>query len=222
MTAIQNLFSKIANIYDPMNRLLTFGADARWRRTSVGMLHARNRAKILDLACGTGDYINELHRRFPDGEITGADFTPEMLNIAEKKLSGIPGVELVAADAQNLSTFQNASFDIVSCAFGFRNFPDKGAALKEAARVVKSGGELIVLEFFRPDAALGTLTGVWLKLAAALFARKHYSAYRYLSSSIRNMQSKEEFVALAKDVGFDEVQRKRFFPAASAIIFKRK
>lgn len=222
MFSVQKLFSNIADIYDPMNHLLTFGADKRWRRVSAGLLPRKNTERILDLACGTGDFCAELLRRFPDAKITGADLTPAMLKIAERKLRGRKNISLECSDAQNLDRYECAFFDIVSCAFGFRNFPNRDIALKEASRVLKPGGHLLVLEFFKPPPILGRITGLWLKTASKIFAGKSSGAYAYLRASMDQMISIYEFTELAERHQLKRCKVKKFFPAASVLLFTRQ
>jgi demethylmenaquinone methyltransferase/2-methoxy-6-polyprenyl-1,4-benzoquinol methylase len=89
---MKNLFARIANRYDTMNRIMSLGMDCLWRRSALKHIKLPEGCKILDLACGTGDFTIELARRWPNAEIIGADLTPEMLDIAHEKLSAIQNV----------------------------------------------------------------------------------------------------------------------------------
>ena len=179
------------------------------------------RANVLDLACGTGDFTAALLRQFPDARVTGVDLTPEMLAIARQKLAGSSDVTFCTGDAQDLAAFADATFDLVVCAFGFRNFPDKEKALAACHRVLKSEGKLVVLELFRPMSRLiGTLVNAWLSFVAFLFAHGARKSYAYLRRSVAETVSADEFVALAERVGFRCDRRRAFFPSATGLSFR--
>ena len=174
----------------------------------------------LDLACGTGDFAAALLERHPSASITCVDLTPEMLDIARAKLANAPDVRFLAADAQNLSPFGDGSFDLVVCAFGFRNFPDKAKALAECRRILAPGGELVVLELFRPRSRLlGGIVRMWLAVVAAIFAGGSRKEYAYLRSSVAGTVTANEFIRMAKDAGFTSARRRFLFPAATALAF---
>ena len=118
----RGLFTDIASVYDRMNALLSLGLDRRWRRAAVADAKGRP-SRVLDLACGTGEFSFELARRFADAEVLGVDFAPAMLEIARQK-NDSPRVRFEEGDASNLSALRDGSFELCSCAFGFRNFPE--------------------------------------------------------------------------------------------------
>lgn len=212
----RKLFTDIAATYDRMNHLLSFGLDLLWRKAALQQV-TTSPSRILDLACGTGDFTLALAERFPKAEILGGDLTPAMLEIARKKCT-FHNVRFCECNAENLSNFSPLTFDLVTCAFGFRNFPDKSAALREIRRVLRNGGELIVLEFFRPKGRLAVFsTTTWVKALASLFSRDHKSAYAYLSHSIGHTLTADEFVRMAKDHGFAVVSRRTFPPCCTCI-----
>ncbi len=214
------LFSSIADCYDRMNRVMSLALDRRWRQRVIADLDLPPRASVLDLACGTGDFTAALLRQFPDVRVTGVDLTPEMLAIARQKLAGSSGVTFCTGDAQDLSAFSDATFDLVVCAFGFRNFPDKEKALAACHRVLKPAGRLVVLELFRPASRLvGALVNIWLSLVAFLFASGARKAYAYLRRSVAETVSADEFVSLAARVGFQCDRRRIFFPSATGLSF---
>ncbi len=208
---LRGLFTRVAGRYDLLNRVLTFGIDVSWRRRALALLSPP--VHVLDLATGTADFAMGLVRRFPSVRVTGIDLTPAMLEIGRRKVaaSGCASqVDLLEGNAQALP-FAEASFDVVTCAFGFRNFSDKPRALAEAARVLRPGGALLVLELFRMESRLcARVTSWWLRLAAPLLARGTKADYAYLRASIESTVSAGEFAALAEKVGL-VVERKRFF-----------
>ena len=214
---IQALFTEIAGVYDRMNRILSLGLDLRWRRQAVALVEGRP-TRILDLACGTGDLSFALADRFASATVLGIDLTPAMLARARAK-DRFGRVSFQEGDARRLQAADNSQ-GLVSCAFGFRNFPDKSAALAEARRVLAPDGELLVLEFFRPEnRLLGALTSAWLRLVSCVFMHGKPSAYAHLRQSIRQTLSVAEFTELARTRGLSLVRRKTFFPCCSCLLF---
>ena len=128
---IRRIFASIAERYDVMNRIMSLGLDRAWRRSAIGRITLPKQCRILDLACGTGDFTVELARHWPEAMIDGVDLTPEMIDIARVKLADAKNVVFMQGDAQNLSYLKSNSYSLVVCAFGFRNFPDKRKALSE-------------------------------------------------------------------------------------------
>ena len=224
----KGLFTAIAGRYDRMNHVLSLGLDRRWRQKAAALVRG-NPTRILDLACGTGDFAFALARRFPGATITGVDITPAMLDLARAKNTS-PRITFLEGDAQRLASphfppspphsLFPTPYSLISCAFGFRNFPDKSAALREARQALADGGELLVLEFFRPRRNwLGRLTGIWVKTLARLFCKGNENAYDYLTESMRATVSEAEFVSLAAAQGFVLDGRAFFFPCCTCLRF---
>ena len=223
MSSVKEVFSGIAGVYDRMNHALSLGLDRRWRRIAVRSAETAP-SKILDLACGTGDMSFELVRAFPEAHVTGVDFTPAMLEIARSKCAGEGRIEFLEGDAMALpfkTDGGSGSFDFATCAWGFRNFPDKAKALSECARVLAPGGKLAVLEFFRPESRiLGALTSLWLRMLAPVLAPGKGAAYAYLRESMQATVSVGEFVSLAEKAGFALKSRRFLFPACTCLVFE--
>lgn len=218
------LFASIARRYDRMNRIMSLALDRRWRRKALDAVKIPSSgACVLDLACGTGDFTIELLRKFPSIKVTGADITPEMIEIAKAKLAGQESVHFVVADAQNLSVFDAETFALAVCAFGFRNFPDKRKALAECHRVLRQSGELVVLEFFRPEnKVLGLMVNAWLAIIACLFCGRKNREYAYLRKSVSDTVSIAEFSTMARDAGFDVANVRSMFPSATALLLRKR
>jgi len=213
---VRRMFAAIARSYDLNNRLHSFGRDQAWRRAAVRAAQLRPTDAVLDVACGTGD----LTRAFADAGasiVVGLDFTAEMLDIARTKpLAGHkPGamatntISYVQGDAMALP-FEDASFDVVSIAFGIRNVTDPAKALREFRRVLRPGGRLVILEFSRPRngliAALNTLyTSRIMPVTASLIARDRSGAYRYLPKSVQTFLTPREMTDRIQAAGFDRV-----------------
>src|ERR1041385_5953885 len=142
---VRKMFGSIARRYDLANHLLSCGIDIYWRRRAAEVIAEWRPQTIADLATGTGDLALTLQKKLPGADIVGLDVLPEMLDLAQRK-----GVrQVVLADAINLP-FDETSFDCVTIAFGLRNLENVAAALAEMARVLKTKGHLLVLEFSLP------------------------------------------------------------------------
>lgn len=221
---VRSFFTSIADVYDRMNHRLSLGRDRAWRRATVASIQGAPQT-ILDLACGTGDLTLELARRFPSAKIVGADLTPAMLDVARRKID-LPQVSWVEADAcgaQGLKPLAGEAghFDLVASAFGFRNFPDRLRALHSVRAALAEGGELLVLEFFRPRHPwLWRLVGGWIRILARCCVRVGTPAYSYLVSSVSASPSEEEFVQLAAVAGLTRTARRFFFPCCTMLRFR--
>jgi demethylmenaquinone methyltransferase / 2-methoxy-6-polyprenyl-1,4-benzoquinol methylase len=207
------MFDRIARRYDLLNRLMSFGVDKRWRKKTVAALAlpASEPSRVLDLATGTGDLAIDIARRHPAATVVGLDPSVGMLDVGRVKLAerGLDGrIELVEGDAQRLP-YPDASFDGTTIAFGIRNVPDRGAALREMARVVRPGGRVCILELSEPrGGVIGPLARFHVhvvvpRMGALLSGAKEY---RYLQSSIEAFPPAPEFVALMRQSGLDIVE----------------
>lgn len=194
------MFGRIARRYDLANHLLSGGADFLWRRRAAKMVEGWRPKRVLDLATGSGDLALALQRRLPDATIIAADFSPEMLSVAQRK-----GVrETVPADALQLP-FPDESFDCVTVAFGLRNMADWNLALREMNRVLRSSGHLLVLDFSLPTGPLRSGYRFYLHrclpiLASLVTGQKE--AYDYLGGSIEKFPSGEAMIQLIAENGF--------------------
>ena len=226
-SAVAGEFTRVAGGYDRLNRILSLGLDVAWRRRALARLErilGDGPGSILDLATGTADFAIAAARRFPSARVTGIDLTPAMLEIGERKVAAAglsERMSLREGSAMELP-FGESAFDAVLCAFGFRNFPDIPASLAEASRILRNGGRLVVLEFFRPRSALlGAFTAGWLRCISALFAPGAAAEYAYLRASIARTCSAEEFVAMAREVGLAAERTEIFLPACSCLILRK-
>jgi demethylmenaquinone methyltransferase / 2-methoxy-6-polyprenyl-1,4-benzoquinol methylase len=198
---VKSTFTAIAARYDFANHLLSGGLDYYWRFrvARLGARHAQQR--ILDLATGSGDLAIALKKACPAASVTAADFCLPMLAQAQRK--GVPS--LVQADALALP-FADASFDLVTVAFGLRNMADWKAAVLEMRRVLVDGGHLIVLDFSLPEnPAILSIYRYYLhhvlpRIAGALTRSK--DAYQYLGESIESFPRGLSMNALLRSCGF--------------------
>ncbi|NKB68187.1 MAG: bifunctional demethylmenaquinone methyltransferase/2-methoxy-6-polyprenyl-1,4-benzoquinol methylase UbiE [Candidatus Latescibacteria bacterium] len=204
---IQGMFNSIARRYDLLNHLLSGGIDRYWRwRALKSVRHAAPR-RILDLATGTGDFALSARRLAPTYTV-GVDVALNMLRLGVNKVARRPGpapLRLLGGDAEQLP-FREASFDLVTVAFGVRNFGSIPAGLAEAFRVLKPGGELVVLDFSEPG------TPVFRPLYRFYFTRVlplvgglisgNRQAYSYLPRSVGTFPQGQAFIDLLEEAGF--------------------
>jgi demethylmenaquinone methyltransferase/2-methoxy-6-polyprenyl-1,4-benzoquinol methylase len=157
--AVRAMFTSIAPRYDLLNHVLSFNVDRLWWRHTArtfNQILKRRDARILDLCCGTGDMTFALRRcaDSQDPQIIGADFSHAMLQRAAAKGTGT-SLRWIEADALRLP-FPDASFDLITSAFGFRNLVDYDAGLREIARLLRPGGESGILDFGEPRGLIGS------------------------------------------------------------------
>lgn len=227
---VRRMFGAIARRYDLNNTLHSFGRDAAWRREAVRMAGVRAGDEILDAACGTGALTRAFGAAEPrPARVVGLDFTPEMLDIARTRpvasthcATPPPLVQYVQGDAMALP-FEDASFDVVSIAFGLRNVADPALAIAEFRRVLRAGGRLIVLEFGVPrNAIVARLNqfycGTIMPITASLIARDRSGAYAYLPRSVGEWATPEETARLMESVGFARTVLKRMTCGVCACI----
>lgn len=195
------MFDAIAPRYDLMNRLMTFRLDVGWRRHTVASLHLPAGAKVLDVACGTGDLCRDLVR--VGYQPIGADLSFGMLQ-ATRTAS-----PLVNADAL-LLPFGDETFDGLSCGFALRNFVALAPMFAEAARIVRPGGRIALLEVSAPtNPILRWGHSVYFgqvvpRIGAAL---SDADAYRYLPESVAYLPATEQLLAMIGAAGFRRVER---------------
>ncbi len=206
---VGEVFSSVASKYDLMNDLMSMGVHRIWKRYFVGTSGVKRGDRVLDLAGGTGDIAALLHERVGEsGEVVLGDINAAMLGVGRDRLTDrglVRGLRYVQLNAEALP-FPDASFDLVTIAFGLRNVTDKAAALAEMRRVLKVGGRALVLEFsevkpewFRPIYDFHSFQV--LPRLGKLFA-DDADSYRYLAESIRKHPPQESLKAMMQDAGF--------------------
>lgn len=214
---VQRMFARVARRYDLLNHLLSFQTDRYWRfRTALDVepFLLRPRARALDLCCGTGDLTLALERRAGgDALIVGGDFCRPMLEEARRKQQRRGArIELIECDGLELP-FARGALDLVTIAFGFRNFANYRAALAELRRVIKPGGMLAILEFSTPPnpvfRALYRFYSGTLLPAVGGWISGDRSAYTYLPDSVRKFPDAETLAAEMEAAGFTRVRFRR-------------
>lgn len=209
---IRHIFGDIAQVYDPMNRVITLGQWGRWQRRFLELVSPASGQRCLDLATGTGDLAIMIAQMEPGIHVTGLDLSRDMLSVAERKVAeqGLSQrIDLVEGNALQLP-FADASFDLVTCGFGLRNFPDLPGALQEMRRVLRPGGRALSLEVSRP-------TNPVIFLGFKIFfygivpvlgrlAGKAGAAYAWLPESHRRFPGRAALADLYRAAGFGQVE----------------
>jgi demethylmenaquinone methyltransferase/2-methoxy-6-polyprenyl-1,4-benzoquinol methylase len=207
---VRGVFDSVANRYDIMNDLMSFGVHRLWKHIAIDLAAVRSGQQVLDLASGTGD----LAARFaalvgPQGKVVMSDINAAMLEEGRKRMidSGHVGnVEYMQIDAEKIP-FADNSFHCVTIAFGLRNVTDKEQALREMLRILKPGGRALVLEFSHPGSKpLSKLYDLFSFKALPLIGKlvtNDADSYRYLAESIRMHPDQESLLQMMQDAGFE-------------------
>jgi ubiquinone/menaquinone biosynthesis methyltransferase len=200
---VRRLFSTIADRYDLITVVLSYGQDRRWKDRVAALIQQPRGAAALDLACGTGDIAFRLASR--GARVVGLDITPRMLELARQRPeASAQRVAFVAGDMTALP-FPSRSFDVITTGYGLRNVPLLSAALAEIARVLKDGGTLVSLDFNRPaNRAVRAFYLTYLTITGAMLGwllHRDPDTYRYIPESIRRYPGAEAVCDMACSAG---------------------
>jgi len=200
---VSKMFDDVANRYDFLNDLLSLGRTKAWRRVVTSIIAPKPGMKILDIAAGTGSSSRPLVDK--GAEVTALDFSPGMIEQGRKQNKNI---KFVQGDALKLP-FEENSFDVTTISFGLRNTSSTEIALKEALRVTKDGGRIVVAEFSHPvNPIFKKIYLNYLMKALPVIVKKiskNPDAYIYLAESIRAWPDQAELASIMRDSGFKSV-----------------
>jgi demethylmenaquinone methyltransferase/2-methoxy-6-polyprenyl-1,4-benzoquinol methylase len=210
---VRAVFSSVAGSYDLMNDLMSFGVHRLWKQFTLSLTGLKPGERALDVAGGTGDLALGLLRQVgKDGRVVLSDINPRMLEAGRDRLldAGFAGnLHCLLADAERLP-FADDSFDCVTIGFGLRNVTDKAAALASMRRVLRPGGQLLILEFSTPVApGLKPLYDAYsfnLLPRIGQWVAKDAASYRYLAESIRMHPNQETLLAMVEEAGFGQAR----------------
>jgi demethylmenaquinone methyltransferase/2-methoxy-6-polyprenyl-1,4-benzoquinol methylase len=222
---VAEMFNNIAFRYDFLNSLLSLGIHKGWRKKAVNILKAKQPQIILDIATGTGDFaiealnaiaFSETKRHNNDElktnakKVIGVDISEGMLNVGKekiKKLNLTDKIELQVADAEHLP-FADNYFDAITVGFGVRNFENIEAGLKDMLRVLKPGGDLVIIEFSKPKGFFSLVYKFYFKhitpAIGKLFSKDH-RAYSYLPESVEAFPYGENLCKIISTCGYTNV-----------------
>lgn len=208
------MFDNIAPTYDRLNHILSLSIDKVWRRRVVRLVRRLKPQRIMDLATGTGDLAIKMAQRIPKAHIMGVDLSENMLAVAAQKVRRLgldDHIALYQGDAEALD-IADGVIDVVTVAFGVRNFGDVEKGLREIWRSLRSGGHIVILEFSTPR-------NIFVRKMYEFYSNrimkpiggmvsKDKKAYDYLPDSIVEFSSPDEVMALMERVGFKECRRR--------------
>jgi len=215
---IENLFDDISKKYDIANYFTSLGLEKYWRRRFSRHITGSEKY-ILDACCGSGISVLNIISKIKNSnaQITGIDFSEEMLRVARQRVSRIssnkglrqiPEIIFKAGDVSKLE-FKDDFFDIITIVFGIRNVLDRGEALKEFYRVIRPGGKLVIMEFNFPKKPLfGKLYSFYMNrilvnIGGAI--TKNKNAYSYLVKTIKDFPAVEDFSSIIASAGFSDI-----------------
>ena len=210
---VNKVFSSVADEYNLMNDIMSFGIHKLWKRFAVSLCSIRKDFHVLDLACGTGDITKLVYEKLGEhGHITLCDINETMLNHGRDNLinKGIfKNIDYIRANAENLP-FKDNSFDCVIIAFGLRNITDKDAALKSIYKKLKYGTQLVILEFSK--VTIPFIDKLYLKYLFKFIPKlgkavaKDEDSYRYLVESIRVHPDQKLLASMIEKAGFKNIK----------------
>jgi demethylmenaquinone methyltransferase/2-methoxy-6-polyprenyl-1,4-benzoquinol methylase len=214
---VQSMFRQVSRSYDLVNHVLSLNMDRGWRRKAVRLARIEAGQHILDVCCGSGDMALAFAAEEPNlREITGVDFVESMLEIARRKgrdfhaKHGGPEIEWHCCDAENISILPDAQYDRVSCVFGVRNLQTPQSGLNEMYRLLKPGGQAIILEFDLPRQPVirwlyQSYFRLVLPVVGSLLSQDRTGAYHYLPESVCQFHTREQLEKGLSQAGFSDV-----------------
>ncbi|WBL19973.1 ubiquinone/menaquinone biosynthesis methyltransferase [Citricoccus sp. NR2] len=221
---VSEMFNGIAERYDLMNLVMTWGQEPRFVRRTVERAQLPDAPTVLDLATGTGDIALEILRQRYGAHIIGADFAPEMMEVGRRRPGG-EQISWVEADAMDLP-FEEGVFDAVTHGYLLRNVTDIPTTLAEQFRVLKPGGWMVALETSpAPDNVIKPFSTAYIKWVVPRLANlitRNAEAYEYLSATTRGFKTPAEIHGLLDDAGFVNIGHETHLFGTMAIHWAQK
>ena len=210
---VRQMFDNIAPTYDKLNHILSFSIDKIWRRRVVRIVRRLHPERVMDLATGTGDLAIKMAKRIPQARIMGVDLSEKMLAVAAEKVRrrGLDDhIALYQGEAEHLDVGDGV-VDVVTVAFGVRNFSDIDTSLQEIRRSLSEGGHIVILEFSTPRNPivryLYRLYSNHIMKPVGGLVSKDRKAYDYLPDSIEEVPDPERFLDIMRRAGFQQCRR---------------
>ena len=218
---LSEIFDQIAEGYDFLNMVISFGQINRWRRKSVDIINPPGSGRVLDICCGPGSLTREIAGHMPEGEVIGLDFSEVMIEKARSHTAEeMQNVKFTTGDATDLD-FESGQFDLVTVAFGLRNIPEMEKAIDEMFRVLKPGGKAASLDLGKPgNSIFRGLYGFYFhrimpRLAGFIMGSK--KPYQHLSSSLKSFPHQKTLQEIFENRGFEKVSYRGFLNGVTVL-----
>ncbi|HEC2152845.1 TPA: demethylmenaquinone methyltransferase [Staphylococcus delphini] len=218
---VHEVFQNISGKYDRLNNIISFEQHKVWRKKVMKEMNVQAGTIALDVCCGTADWTIALSQAVgPEGEVTGLDFSENMLKVGEEKTAHMDNIRLVQGDAMALP-FDDNAFDYVTIGFGLRNIPDYSKALSEMYRVLKPGGMAVCLETSQPTMPIFKQGyRLYFKFVMPIFGKifaKSKQEYEWLQQSAFDFPDRETLKKMFEDVNFENVKVRSFTGGVAAM-----
>ena len=224
---VAQMFNNISANYDFLNHFLSLGIDHLWRKKAVKQLQKQQPKVILDLATGTGDFAIACLALNPE-KIIGMDISSGMLEVGKQKMKKRAFdniIDMQLGDSENMP-FEAATFDAITVGFGVRNYENLEKGLSEMLRVLKPGGQAVILEFSKPKAfPVKQLFGFYSKILIPLFGKyisKDERAYTYLPESVAAFPEGTDMMNVLQKVGYHAHKQIRLSGGIASIYIGQK
>lgn len=212
-TSIQQMFNNIAKNYDKLNNIISFGSQLNIKKRAINNVPLKSDFKILDLCTGTGDIAIYISKNIiKEGEVTGVDFSDNMLEIAQSKSKNIKNINFVNADVLNLP-FNDGEFDACFISFGLRNLSDLKRGLQEMKRVTKKNRLIVNLDTGKPKGPIKIFHKLYLFNIVPIIGKiftGNSSPYKYLPQSTKNFPNGDELAKIFQELGLSNIEKHDF------------
>ena len=216
---VQKVFTEVANNYDFMNDIMSFGAHRIWKKKFVEYINPFKNDRIIDVGSGSGDLVLEIQKKLPNAKIDIVDLNNDMLNEGKKRITK-GKIKFYRQNAESLD-FHDNTYDKYIISFCLRNITDIDKSFKEALRVLKPGGQYFCLEFSKPNSfVVSNIYSFYKSNFIPIFGQifsKNRDAYNYLNESIDMFLDQDELQKKLEKVGFKSVKYMNLFDGIVSI-----